>query len=301
MGGQVFWEHSLAAFLIELKVEKGLAKKTAEAYRTDLTDFFHFVRRTRCQGLSDIDRSLLLRYLLSLSDRHLAHATLARRVVSLRQFFQFCVKKKWLSQNPAEVLATPNRTLKLPHYLNQRELQALFAQADLNKPLGLRDRTMLEFLYAAGLRVSELVALTPGQVEPRHGYVRTTGKGSKDRVVPLGSTCLSFYQRYLGEARPQLTRRGDDGRLFLTRAGQGMTRQAFWERIKKYALTAGLKRDISPHTLRHSFATHLLEGGADLRSVQAMLGHADISTTQIYTHVTGKRLREIHQRFHPRP
>ena len=233
MGGQAFWEHSLAAFLIELKVEKGLAKKTLEAYQTDLVDFFRFASKQKCLELATINRPFLLRYLLSLSDRHLTHATLARRVVSLRQFFQFCLNKKILSQNPTELLEAPGRSLKLPHFLNRRDLEALFAEADLKTPLGLRDRTMLEFLYAAGLRVSELVALKPGQVEPSHGYVRTTGKGSKDRVVPLGTTCLQFYQRYLNEARPQLARHGDDGRLFLTRAGHGMTRQEFMKLIGK--------------------------------------------------------------------
>jgi len=282
-------------------VERGLAAKTVQAYHSDLTDFWGFAVRHKVGELAQLEAALTLRYVLSLSKRRLAPASMARKIVALRQFFQYCIKRQWLKKDPSEALESPQQASKLPHFLSRAEMEHLLNQPDLKTATGLRDRTMLEFLYAAGLRVSELVGLRPEQVDLSQGYVRTTGKGSKDRVVPLGSSSLQFMKRYLEEARPHLIRLRDEGPLFLTQRGRGMTRQAFWARIKKYAKIAGLKRSTSPHTIRHSFATHLLEGGADLRSVQAMLGHADIATTQIYTHVTGKRLRETHAKYHPRP
>ncbi len=294
-------DEALDRFLIYLRIEKGLAANTVSAYSTDLVAWFRFAGTKKKPQLTSWNTPLLLQYVISLSKRQLKATTLARKIVTLRQFFNFCLREKYLTEDPTTSLDTPQKGLKLPNVLSRSDLEKLLQQPDLKTPEGLRDRTMLEFLYATGLRVSELIQLRPEQIHLQQGYLRTTGKGSKDRVVPLGKSCLTFYRRYLEEGRPQLVKARDGGFIFLTRRGGRLTRQAFWTLLKKRARAAGIRQTISPHTLRHSFATHLLEGGADLRSVQAMLGHADIATTQIYTHVTGKRLREIHQKFHPRP
>lgn len=291
----------LDRYLIHLRVEKGLAGKTLQAYNTDLIDFFRFLEKQKIQELSHVTQESLFKYAIDLSKRQIRHTTIARKIVSLRRFFVFAVEGNYLKEDPAKLIESPGCQLKLPCVLSRHELEELFKQPDLKTPEGLRDRTMLEFLYAAGLRVSELVSLRPEYVNRQHGYIRTTGKGSKDRIIPIGKIALKFHQQYLEEARPHLAKKRDGAHLFLSRRGQGLSRQAFWTRIKKYGRAAGIKKNISPHTLRHSFATHLLEGGADLRSVQTMLGHSDISTTQIYTHVTGSRLREVHEKFHPRP
>jgi integrase/recombinase XerD len=290
----------LDRYLIHLRVEKGLARNTLQAYNTDLIDFFNFLEKEKKDDLSQVDAELLLKYAIHLSKRRVQNATLARKIVSLRRFFAFAVERNFLKKDPTQLMDSPKRRLKLPSFLSRSELEELLKQADLKKPEGLRDRTMLEFLYAAGLRISELVSLRPEYVNRQHGYIRTTGKGSKDRIVPLGKSAMNFHQQYLDCARPLLAKHHDSGHLFLSRRGHGLSRQGFWKRLKHYGFKAGIKKNISPHTLRHSFATHLLEGGADLRSVQTMLGHSDISTTQIYTHVSGSRLREIHQKFHPR-
>lgn len=291
----------LDRYLVHLRVEKGLSTNTLQAYNTDLLDFFDFIERNKITELSQVSQEHLLLYALHLSKRQLQHATLARKIVSLRRFFSFAAERGHLKADPAQRVESPRRQLKLPSVLSRSELEVLLKQPDLQTPAGLRDRTMLEFLYAAGLRVSELVSLRPEFVNRQHGYIRTTGKGSKERIVPLGKSALAFHEQYLAEARPHLARHRDSGHLFLSRRGHGLTRQGFWTRLKAHGRRAGIKKNISPHTLRHSFATHLLEGGADLRSVQTMLGHSDIATTQIYTHVSGKRMREVHEKFHPRP
>ena len=288
-------------YLVYLRVEKGLAANTLQAYSADVNDFFQFAEQKGGLGPEAITEQTLLEYALSLSKRRMRHATLARRIVALRRFFQFAHERAYLKADPAKNLDSPRRQLKLPAFLNRSEMDQLLQEPDLKKPEGLRDRTMLEILYATGLRVSELVGLQPAMVNRDHGYIRTVGKGNKERIVPLGKTALDFHSRYLEEARPLLAKLRDSGHLFLTRRGSGMTRQTFWNMIKRRARMAGIKKNVTPHTIRHSFATHLLEGGADLRSLQMMLGHSDISTTQIYTHVSGSRLREVHQKFHPRP
>lgn len=290
----------LDRYLVYLRVEKGLASNTLQAYRSDLNEFFKFLKKQKITDLAKLDQELLLTYAIRLSQSTLQHNSLARKIVSLRRFFAFAVDRSFLTKDPSNLIESPKQHMKLPSFLSRKELDALMQQANTDTTEGLRDRTMLEFLYAAGLRVSELISLRPEFINRQHGYLRTTGKGSKDRIVPLGKVAMGFHQRYLQEARPKLSRHRDSGHLFLSRRGRGLSRQAFWKRVKHYAQLAGIKKNISPHTLRHSFATHLLEGGADLRSVQMMLGHSDISTTQIYTHVTGSRLREVHQKFHPR-
>ena len=290
----------LDRYLVHLRVEKGLATNTIEAYNADLMDFYDYLARLKITQLHQITQEKLLEYVISLSKRPIQHTTLARKVVSLRRFFAFLVERNQLKEDPAKRMDSPQRQLKLPSVLSRSELEELLKQPDLKRPEGLRDRTMLEFLYASGLRVSELVGLRPEFINNQHGYIRTIGKGAKERIIPMGKSALAYYQHYLETARPKLARKRDSGQLFLSRRGNGMSRQSVWERLRTYARQAGIKKPISPHTLRHSFATHLLEGGADLRSLQMMLGHSDISTTQIYTHVSGSRLKEIHQKYHPR-
>ncbi len=290
----------LDLFLIHIRVEKGLSANTLQAYSQDLIDFFIFLEKKKLTKLDHVSQENLVDYVLALNKRHMAHASLARKIVSLRQLFGFAKNRGLLKEDPSQLIDSPKKSLRLPHTLSRDELDQVMQQPDEKKPDGLRDRTMLEFVYAAGLRASELVALRPESVNRQHGYIRTIGKGSKERIIPLGKVALAYYQRYLTEGRPLLARQGDTGHLFLSRRGRGMSRQGFWSRIKHYAKKAGLQKSIYPHSLRHSFATHLLEGGADLRSVQVMLGHADISTTQIYTHVSGSRLRKVHEQCHPR-
>lgn len=290
----------LDRYLIYLRVEKGLASNTVQAYSSDLADFSRFLGKRKLHALSEVDQETLLEYAITLSRRQVRHATLARKVVALRQFFQFAALREGLKKDPTRQLEAPRRQIKLPTVLSRDELESLLAQPDLTSAIGMRDRTMLELFYATGLRVSELTSLRPEAVNRQHGHVRTIGKGSKERIVPIGRVGLDFCRRYLEEARPELAQKADSGHLFLSRRGRPLSRQGVWNLLKKYALMAGIGKNVTPHSLRHSFATHLLEGGADLRSVQTMLGHADISTTQIYTHVTGKRLREVHEKFHPR-
>jgi integrase/recombinase XerD len=292
--------HALDRLIMFLQVEKGLAPNTLQAYSSDLQDFLGWLSEHKFTQLKHLTNEVLIQYVLHLSGSGMAHTSLARKVVSLRRYCSFLTEEKLIREDPAQLLESPKRPLRLPKYLSRDEITRLFLEPDELKPEGLRDRTMLEFVYAAGLRVSELVQLRPESINRQHGYVRTLGKGSKERIVPLGTEAIEYHRRYLDEARHRFTKNRDSGHLFLTRRGSGMSRQTFWNRLKQYGVTAGIKKNITPHSLRHSFATHLLEGGADLRSVQMMLGHADISSTQIYSHVTGARLRELHEKCHPR-
>ena len=231
-------------------------------------------------------------------------SSIARSLSSIKSFFKYLCQDNQLKNNPAIILETPKRWRKLPDVLTHEDVEKLLKGPDLNSKLGLRDKAMLEILYASGLRVSELVSLKVSQVNLEVGYVRTLGKGSKERIVPIGTLAKRAVENYIRNSRGSLISSRKDGRkadeLFLTRRGLGMTRQGFWKILKGYVAKVNIKASVSPHTLRHAFATHLLERGADLRSVQQMLGHSDISTTQIYTHILGKRMLEIYQQFHPR-
>lgn len=287
------------AFLDVLRVERNLAKNTVESYRRDLLHFTEFVENKRKKGLLEVSESDLREFLSFEYDRGQKGRSTARRLTALRMFYRHGLKEKWLEHDPAVKVELPKIGRALPHFLSVEEIESLFAQPDLTTPLGRRDRAMLELLYASGLRVSELVGLGSSNVHLEMGVVRVFGKGSKERLVPVGRSAMGFLKEYLELARPALAKGRLSDALFLSNRGRKMTRQQFFLLLKSYAKKAGIKKEVSPHKLRHSFATHLLNGGADLRSVQAMLGHADLATTQVYTHVTPDRLKAIHK-FHPR-
>ncbi|MFB3903510.1 MAG: site-specific tyrosine recombinase XerD [Acidobacteriota bacterium] len=292
-------ERIFLSYLNYLQVERGLLANTLQAYRRDILDFLSFLEVQKLE-LRDVGKSELSSYLQALYSR-LTARSVARKIVSLRSFYRYLLLDKYVNEDPTENLDSPRTWRSLPKYLTLEEVDALLQQPDTEVPLGLRDRTMLEVLYATGLRVTELVRLRAAEVNLEVGFLRTLGKGSKERLVPIGDSALGFIRRYLCEARPQLLRkRANSPFLFVTRQGQPMSRQYFWMMIVKYGRQAGLEKPLTPHVLRHSFATHLLERGADLRAVQLMLGHADISTTQIYTHVTRERLKQVYDKYHPR-
>jgi len=292
----------LDEFCDQLWLEDGLAKTTLESYRHDLRLFAEWLA-TRDSSLLAVREADLLGYL---AFRHGAgHAGLrpssqARLHSSLKRFYQFALRANRIGTDPTVKLDRPKRSQRFPKTLSEADVEALLAGPDTRVPLGLRDRAMLEVLYATGLRVSELVALTFVQVSLDMGVVRVVGKGSKERLVPLGEVAADYLARYLREARPALLKSRTADAVFVTARGAAMTRQAFWALIKRHAARAIPGRSLSPHTLRHAFATHLINHGADLRVVQLLLGHADISTTQIYTHVARERLKALHAKHHPR-
>jgi integrase/recombinase XerD len=283
-----------------LRLEKGLSEKTIAAYGTDLVQFGLFLEAQKITMVADIDRGILLSYLIHLRERGLRSRSRARHLVTLRGFFKFLTHEKILDSNPARQIDLPKTGLQLPDVLSVADVDALIAAPDGGKPEGMRDIAMLELLYGSGLRVSELIGLEMTGINLEAGFVRVLGKGSKERVVPVGRMALTSIHTYLSDARPVLLGNRTSMYLFVTRRGSAMTRQSFWNLIGRYGRRAGLKKRVTPHSLRHSFATHLLEGGADLRAVQMMLGHVDISTTQIYTHVAQRQLLEAHKKYHPR-
>lgn len=282
-------------FLDCLWIERGLANHTLSAYRSDLTAFSRWLRR-KAGDLHCVDRGDLLRYLGS----GVSARTTARRLSSLRAFYQHLSRLGLVKEDPTDRVQGPRLARSLPGTLSEAEVDALLRAPNDDKPIGMRDHAMLELIYATGLRVSELVTLTCSQINLRQGVLRVTGKGNKERLVPMGETALGIIGRYLDLARPALLAGGGAEVLFIKKRGQGITRQAFWKLVKRYAWQAGIHKPISPHTLRHAFATHLLNHGADLRVVQLLLGHSDIATTQIYTHVARSRLKELHAAHHPR-
>jgi integrase/recombinase XerD len=287
-------------FLNYLLVEKGLSRATLESYSRDLLRYVEFMDQNGRSAVSAEDTPLLLKHLIHLRNEGLGARSRARHLVSLRSFYRFLVQEKILPLDPAQLVDIPKTALKLPDVLGVDEVQRLLNSPDTRTPQGIRDAAMLELLYAAGLRVSELVGLKIQDVHLDAGFVRVLGKGSKERVVPIGQYACEKTLFYLNHARSRLAKGRSSAHLFIARAAKPMTRQGFWKLLRKYAGIAGLFKKVTPHSLRHSFASHLLEGGADLRAVQMMLGHADISTTQIYTHVTKNRLKELHRKFHPR-
>lgn len=287
-------------FLNFLLVEKGLSKKTLEAYSRDIIRYRNFVAENKAAAFTEQDTALILKYLIHLRKSGLAARSRARHLVAIRGLYRFLVAEKILHSDPAGLIDLPKSSLKLPDVLSREEIEILLQAPDTAKPLGIRDAAMLELLYAAGLRVSELVNLKLQNINLEAGFVRVLGKGSKERIVPIGRHAKDKIDQYLKTARSWRSGKKPSPYLFTARAGRPMTRQGFWKLLRRYALQAGLKKNISPHSLRHSFASHLLEGGADLRAVQVMLGHVDISTTQIYTHVTREHLKQLHRKFHPR-
>ncbi len=293
-------DECIERYLAYLTVEKGLAPNTQEAYGRDLMRFAAFFRDAGFRHFAAADPAAVLKYLIDLRRQGLEPRSRARHLVSLRGFFRFLLNEKIIPGDPTRLIDLPKSGRHLPGVIPVEEIRRLLGAPDREQSRGQRDAAMLELLYAAGLRVSELVALDLKHLNLEAGFVRVRGKGSKERIVPIGRQAQTALRSYLETGRPQLMKQRVGSHVFVARQGRPMTRQGFWKLVKKYARQAGIRADISPHTLRHSFASHLLEGGADLRAVQIMLGHADIATTQIYTHVTTERLKAVHRRYHPR-
>jgi integrase/recombinase XerD len=283
-----------------LWMERGLSANTLSAYQSDLRAFTLWLGRERGRGLAQASRMDLLDYLAVLSLAGRKPRSAARLVSCLRQFYQHLLRQGLIGEDPSARLDAPRLGRPLPSTLTEAEVEVLLAAPPTDDPRGRRDRTMLEVLYATGVRVTELVTLTPESVSLVQGVIRVVGKGDKERLVPLGEEAVAWLERYLADARPEILQGRVCGYLFPTSRSCCMTRQTFWQLIKRYALAAGIGKPLSPHTLRHAFATHLLNHGADLRVVQMLLGHSDLSTTQIYTHVARERLKQLHARHHPR-
>ena len=289
----------LDLFLEHLVVERGLRQNSLEAYQRDLLRYLEYLE-ARGKEVTTLDRAEIPRYLLALREADLAPRSVARHLSAIRQFHRFLVRQGRAAEDPTAHIESPRPWRRLPGVLSSEEVDRLLAACETTTPHGLRDRAMLELMYASGLRVSELVGLRLGDVDQGVGVVRVVGKGDKERLVPVGEAALASLKAYLAAGRPRLQRVQPSDALFLGRHGQGLTRQMFWQLIKRAARAAGIVKPVTPHTLRHSFATHLLERGADLRSVQLMLGHADIGTTQIYTHVSRAHLKALYDKYHPR-
>lgn len=283
-----------------LAVEKGLAKNTLESYRRDLDKFISFMHKQKITAPESVDKNALNLFILELKQNGRATSTISRCIASIRSFFSFLLQEGIIEHNPALDMESPKIEKKLPRVLTTREVDLLLCQPKPGEHNGLRDKAMLELLYASGIRVSELVDLNITDFDPQVGYLRCRGKGMKERIVPIGSVAINYVSEYLDNSRAKLLKNNGDPALFVNHHGGRMTRQGFWKILKKYARKSNINGDITPHTLRHSFATHLLENGADLRSVQEMLGHSDISTTQIYTQITRRKIREVYDKTHPR-
>ncbi|AKH21888.1 site-specific tyrosine recombinase XerD [Sedimenticola thiotaurini] len=291
---------NIERFIDALWMERGLSRNTLSAYQSDLAKLAQWLNKQGRGALLQARRKDLLEYLAARAVAGVKARSTARILSSLRQFYQHALREGWISEDPSALIDAPRLGRPLPKSLTEQEVEALLEAPDTDDPEGMRDRAMLELLYATGLRVSELVTLQFSQLSLNQGLVRVMGKGGKERLVPLGDEAMDWLSRFIRSARHDLLgeRLCDD--VFPTRRGAAMTRQAFWYRIKRHAATAGISKHLSPHTLRHAFATHLLNHGADLRVVQMLLGHSDLSTTQIYTHVARERLKSMHQQHHPR-
>lgn len=284
-------------YLENLLVEKGLSENSLESYSGDMDALLGYLHE-RSIPLDSVDADVLFLYLTQLKSRGLKGKSIARHLSSLRGFFAFCADEGFCRENPAALLDNPKLTRDLPEVLSRKEVEAMLVLPDPRTKLGARDRAMLELMYAAGLRVSEVIDLRVLDFDPQTGVLRIFGKGAKERLVPVHDTAQEILSDYIDTVRP--TYRPVTDHMFLNRSGRGLTRQAVWKLVKRCAAKAGVERPVSPHTFRHSFATHLLDGGADLRTVQILLGHADISATEIYTHVQDGRLKDLHRSFHPR-
>ena len=293
---------TITSFVTHVRVEKGLSANTVSAYRRDLVKFEAFAKK-RQLTLEAVSRDDLVDFLAGLYREKLESRTVARQLVTLRNFFRYAQVQDLITTDPSANLESPKLRRSLPGYLRLEEVERLLAQPDANTTLGLRDRAMLEVLYSTGLRVSELVSLRVGDLDSKSGCVRCIGKGDKERIVPVGRKALATVEKYLQAGRPEMLRQAkalNSRALFVNNRGVALSRVGVWKILSAYGRRAGLRVALTPHMLRHSFATHLLEHGADLRSVQLMLGHADISTTQIYTHVVEERLKQIYKAHHPR-
>lgn len=292
----------LERFFSYLSVERGLSTNTLESYRRDLRKYADFLHRKKIFALEKATYREIISFLLKLRKEKLSTATVVRNLVAIRVFYKFLLMEGLMKEDPTVNLESPRFRwgMELPRSLSVEEMKKLVETPSSNSPLQIRDRAILEFLYASGMRVSELISLKTGDINVEIGYARCMGKGNRERVVPIGKKALEILKIYLEEARPTLAQKDLSPYLFLTRRGEKFSRQGLWKLIRKYALKAGLGGKVTPHTFRHTFATHLLEGGADLRIVQELLGHVSITTTQIYTHVNRTRLKRIHEKYHPR-
>ena len=292
--------HLIDDFLNYMAVEKGASRNTIDGYSRDLNRYAAFIDGLHIRDIRRIGAEELVCYLAGLKEGGLASNSVNRALAALRGFYKYLLREKEIESAPVAHIELARVWMHLPDVLSRGEMGLLLAQPGVATPAGVRDTAMLELMYATGIRVSELIGLTLGSINWQVGYVVALGKGEKERIVPLGRTAYEQVKRYVDQVRPLMLKGGQCNTLFMNRSGKGLTRQGFWKIVKKYAGKANMAKKVHPHTFRHSFATHLLEGGADLRSVQIMLGHADISTTQIYTHVTRDRLKEIHRKYHPR-
>nr|WP_320014440.1 site-specific tyrosine recombinase XerD [uncultured Desulfobacter sp.] len=288
------------AYMDYLTIEKGLSANSITAYGADLASYINYLSDNGIEDLGNADTTAVLGWLVYLTRQGLSAKSRARHLISIRGFYKYLTTEKLISTNPLKDIDIPKTGRHLPGVISVNEVEALLNACDVTTPKGQRNLAMMEIMYGAGLRVSELVFLKVVDVNLDAGLVRVMGKGAKERIVPIGSKAKDAARLWLDQGRPKELKQLSSDFLFIARAGKPMTRQAFWKIIKKYALAAGIARPVSPHTLRHSFATHLIEGGADLRSVQTMLGHSDISTTQIYTHISRDYLIKMHHEYHPR-
>jgi len=293
-------EAAIRSFLSYLRVEKALSQNTIDAYRRDLEKFYEFATERGLEKAPHVKRADVVDFLASLYLRKLDARSVARHLVSLRQFFRFLLSEELIPEDPVVTVESPKFRKSLPQFLSVEEVDRLLAQPDVSSALGLRDKAMIELLYSAGLRVSELCNLAVDDLHVDAGSLRCIGKGNKERLVPVGKRALAVLQLYIKKARPEILGEHTSKYLFIIRKGNKLDRIAFWKNLALYGRKAGLRKALTPHMLRHSFATHLLDRGADLRSVQMMLGHSDISTTQIYTHVVEERLKQVYKAHHPR-
>lgn len=294
-------EDHLEDFLHYLIVERGLSNNTIESYRRDLKKYIFYLKEVAgCPDLNIVKRETINAFLYFLKDEGKATSTIARSTASIRTFHQFLLRDQILSHDPSHHIGVPKMGRHLPKVLSMKEVEQLLASPSGDTPFVHRDKAMLEVLYATGMRVSELINLNLEDIHLTMGFLRCFGKGNKERIIPLGRVAVQALEYYIDQARTKLIKQNDTEALFLNHHGKRLSRQGFWKILKGYTKEAGIKKELTPHTLRHSFATHLLENGADLRSVQEMLGHADISTTQIYTHVTTSHLKNVYMQFHPR-
>lgn len=294
------FKNQIDEFLNFLSVERGLSANTKTAYQTDLKKFAAYLNEKKISDIQKVTRKDITHFLMDEKEKGIGSRSIGRRLVAIKTFFRFLVNERLVQEDITGTLDSPRLWKTLPGVMSVAEVEKLLKAPDLTDPLGIRDRAMMELLYASGLRVSELVGVKADNVNLKGGFVRSLGKGSKERIVPLGKKASEWIEKYIHRVRSKWNHSGDSPYLFLTERGKNLTRQEFWYRLRKYAQEARIKKKISPHTLRHSFATHMLSNGADLRFVQEMLGHADISTTQIYTHVDSDRMKKIHKQFHPR-
>lgn len=287
-------------YLHYLTIERGLSLNTRKSYERDLLQYLHYLEDEQITSWQDVDRYVVINYLEKMHDEKKASATVTRMITSLRRFHQFLRQERLTDHDPMQHIDTPKKVQKLPSTLSLTEVERLIETPDTTKNLGIRDRAILEVMYATGMRVSELVGLKLSDLHLSLGLVQALGKGDKERIIPLGDYAIQWLERYLDEARPLLVANPSETHVFVNHHGTGLSRQGIWKNLKQLVREAGINKEVTPHTLRHSFATHLLENGADLRTVQELLGHADISTTQIYTHITKKRMTDVYKQHFPR-